>query len=208
MSEGRVQIAAFSDTICPYCYIGKRRIDQLAENFDFDIEWIPFEIHPETPAGGIPIERLAGVRLARLKHEVARIGEEVGLSFVYPPVLPNSRLSLELLEFAKEEGVADAHEALFAAYFREGRDIGDRAVLLDLAESMGIARESASAALGGGLYRGKVERGKELAAELGVTAVPTFFIGRAVVWGAQPLGTFERAMVKALLDASADGAAP
>ncbi|MBZ0253045.1 MAG: DsbA family protein, partial [Candidatus Methylomirabilis sp.] len=79
MSEGRVRIAAFSDTICPYCYIGKRRIDQLAESFDFDIEWIPFEIHPETPAGGIPIEKLAIVRLAQLKHEVARIGEEVGL---------------------------------------------------------------------------------------------------------------------------------
>jgi len=194
----RIPVTVFSDAICPYCYIGKRRLDSMREGYAFDVTWVPFEIHPEVPPEGVPIEALGGARVARLRQEIARIGEEVGLTFAYPERLPNSHRALELLEHARHEGVTeDAHEIVFRAYFGEGRDIGRTDVLADLAAEMGLDPAGATEAIEAGTYKTTVDRGRELAMDSMVTAVPTFFIGKRIVWGAQPDATFEFAFARA-----------
>ncbi|MCA9773856.1 MAG: DsbA family oxidoreductase [Myxococcales bacterium] len=201
----RPLVTVYSDTICPFCYIGKRRLDQLAEHHAFDVEWVPFELHPEIPPEGVPVEALGAVRLARLRREIARIGEEVGLEFAHPKVLPNSQRSLELLEFARDEGVRGdvAHEAVFSAYFREGRDIGDPGVLVAIAEALGLDGRAAAEALETRAYQSALTRGRERGMDAMVSAVPTFFFGTRIVWGAQPLAVFERALALAGADREA-----
>ena len=139
MNEEKIKIVAYSDYICPFCYIGYHRVQKLKKLYNLEVEWKPFEIHPETPIKGATAEELpfSKENLKRLFENVNRLAAEDGLNIKFSDFLPNSRLSLLISEFARENGKFDEfHELVLDAYWKEGKDIGDKELLLNLAESI------------------------------------------------------------------------
>jgi len=96
MSEKKLKVTVFSDYICPFCYIGFYRIEQLKENYDLEIEWRPFEIHPETPKEGAELNSLNFPKeyLDMMIANIKRLADDIGISLKFTEKLPNSRLAL------------------------------------------------------------------------------------------------------------------
>jgi predicted DsbA family dithiol-disulfide isomerase len=155
---------------------------------------VSYEIHPETPAGGVRLEELFGPRHKEMQAPLAARCRELGLALQAPDVLSNSRLAVEAAEFAREAGKHGAfHRAVLAAYFAHGRDIGDIEVLQEVATEAGLDPAALSKALEEGRCADRREAVEQEAHRLGVQAVPTFiFDDGARVVGAQPLEYFRR----------------
>ncbi len=186
----------WSDYICPFCYVGLERGEWLAERFGAEVEWIPFDLHPEYPPEGIPRSELEE-RYGPSIHERTRAAvEAAGLTFDPPDRIPNSRLALAVTELARDRGLHEAvHARLMHAYWSEARDIGDRETLLDLVAEAGLDRAEAAAALDDESYVERVLESTRRAHAHGVNAVPAFvFDDRLLVLGAQPHEVFEGAV--------------
>jgi predicted DsbA family dithiol-disulfide isomerase len=166
----------------------------LKEEFPLEDTWVSYEIHPETPAGGVRLERLFGPGYREMQSGIALRCRELGLSFQPSEVLSNSRLAVEAAEFARDAGKHDVfHRAVLAAYFAQSLDIGDAEVLRGLAEEIGLDGAALAGELAAGRYSGRRASASAEAAKLAVTGVPTFiFDGRTRVVGAQPLDYFWR----------------
>ncbi|MDD3313208.1 DsbA family protein [Pseudodesulfovibrio sp.] len=173
-----IPVRIFSDFACPFCYVGSGIIDKLSEEFDLDVAWVGRELHPETPAEGVDVlEVVDPYDLEQATRTLRERGAPYGLTFCDMTRLSNSRPALEAAEFARDAGAYRAfHHAAFRAYFTEGRDIGDRAVLRALAESCGLDPSGLDAALDDGRYRERLRAAREEADRLGVKAIPCFFI--------------------------------
>ena len=201
MSQKKVKIVVFSDYICPFCYIGYYRVEQLKEKFDLEVEWRPFEIHPETPKEGTELSKLPFPKeyLEMMKANIKKLAADVGVIFKLSDKLPNSRMALFLSEFARKKGKFDEfHKLVFDSYWKDGKDIGDQDLLLSLAESIGFERKEILE------YIDSEEPFKELKKSLtelreyGINGVPTFIIGDKIVVGAQPYEVFDKVIRKAL----------
>ena len=143
MPADRIAIVAYSDYVCPWCYIALERVDRLQREFPVDVEWRPFELHPETPRDGASlVGRLgSGTRAAAYAQNIVGLAHESGITLRMPELVANSHLALEAGEFAREHGGFDAyHRALFAAYFEHGRNLGDPDALCDIARRRGSGR--------------------------------------------------------------------
>ena len=198
-SRAEIQVEIISDAICPRCFIGKRRFEQavaeLPEGIRLSVRWRPFELNPSMPAEGMDRVVYRSRKFGSLERakerdaQVAAAGAQEGIDFHHELMArtPNTFAAHRLIWLAKREGDQDRLvEALFRAYFVEGRDIGNSVLLADLAASAGIARERAEAFLAGDEGADEV-RGAEIAAQRqGVAGVPTFVVnGRAAFSGAQ-----------------------
>jgi len=173
-----ISVRIFSDFVCPFCYVGSGIIDKLSSEFDLEVTWVGHELHPETPAEGLDIlDVVDPFDLEQVTQTLRERGEPYGLTFGDMTRLSNSRTALEAAEFARDAGRYDAfHHAAFRAYFTEGRDIGDRAVLRAVAEAAGLDPDGLDAALDDGRYRERLRTAHEEADRLGVKAIPCFFI--------------------------------
>lgn len=200
-------VQVVSDAICPWCWIGKRQlegaIEQLAGEVDIAIVWKPFELNPQMPKEGVERNHYRRMKFgsldysAKLDARVAEAGRSVGLEFRHDLMCwtPNTVEPHRLIWLAGLLGRQDAvMEGLFSAYFAEGRNIGDREVMLDVAISAGLDETRVANALEGG------EGAEEVAAELarsrllGVDGVPAFMIGdRPIFSGAVPAQTIAAA---------------
>jgi predicted DsbA family dithiol-disulfide isomerase len=198
-------IEVVSDVICPWCYIGKRRLGEalaaLAGELSAEVRWLPFQLNPQMPREGMPraeyrARKFGSVERSRgLDERVAREGQSVGIAFAFERIerTPNTVAAHALVGLAQEQGRADAVvDALFRAYFEEGKDIGDAAVLADVAERCQVSG------------RPRQESMTEVVAldakmrELGISAVPTFILARKfAVAGAQPPATLVEAIREA-----------
>jgi len=161
--------------------------------------WLPFDLHPEYPAEGLPRERL----LARYgKEGLARtraMFEANGLEYnPHPEVVPNTRAALRLTELARERELHPAfHDRLMDAYWAEGRDIGDADVLRGLAAEVGLDQDEVERVLGSDEYLDRVTASTRQAASIGITGIPAFLLDRRLlVLGAQPREVFERALAQ------------
>jgi predicted DsbA family dithiol-disulfide isomerase len=151
-------------------------------------------LHPEIPEGGTTLDELfagRGSMIDQAHARLARLMAGEGLPFVPAHRIPNTRLAQELAAWGIAEGRPTIGNALYRAHFAEGRDIGDRVTLVELAASVGLDREEAAEILETRRYREPVDREWHRALSLGVTGVPTFVIGRKGVVGAQPYETLE-----------------
>ena len=192
-------VILFSDFICPYCYVGERAAAPALADLGLGLEWRGYEIHPETPAGGIPAEALARRGLGGRWRQVEVFAEGAGVPIARPPLLPSSRLSLEGAEMARQAGRLDAYrERVFRGYFTEGLDIGDLSILCGLAAEAGLDRAEFEAALIERRFRESVDRHREEAEDLLVTAVPAFFLHGVPVLGAQAPETYRQAFARIL----------
>jgi predicted DsbA family dithiol-disulfide isomerase len=200
-----------SDVICPWCYIGKRRLEKALALLDGEVKpqirWLPFQLNPGMPKEGIAraeyrkakfgsVERAKG-----LDARVAAEGEGEGIAFAFERMerTPNTIAAHELIDLAQKQGRGTpVVDALFRAYFEEARDIGDAAVLAGIAASAGVTGWPQQA------------DGKQVAAleedvrNLGISAVPTFILGRRLgVSGAQAPEALAQAMREAMRETPA-----
>ena len=193
-----LSIAVFSDVICPWCYLGKRRLESALRQLGLDgtaIRWLPFELNPAMPPGGMAraeyrAAKFGAARADQLDREMTTRGAEDGVAFAFDRMerTPSTRNAHKLIAHATGEGRGGAVvEALFRAYFEEARDIGAEGVLLDVAEAAGLDREGAGAALADEAIGREVAALERRAAEIGVQGVPFFIVDEAwAVSGAQP----------------------
>ena len=201
MSQKNVKIVVFSDYICPFCYIGFYRVEQLKENYDLEVEWRPFEIHPETPKEGTELNNLPFPKeyLEMMKANIKRLADDVGVTFKLTDKLPNSRMALYLSEFARKKGKFDEfHKLIFDSYWKDGKDIGDQALLLDLAQSLGFKRNEILEYIDSEEPFNELKKSLRELRKYGINGVPTFIIGDSIVVGAQPYEVFEKVITKAL----------
>jgi predicted DsbA family dithiol-disulfide isomerase len=168
-------------------------VDKLKQEFDIHAEWLPFEIHPETPPEGIPlIKMFPRADVDGMTKRLNSMGAPFGLTFQKIVNISNSRLSLEAGEFAKEQGRFDEfHHAVFETYFSQRKDIGGMVILEQIGKGSGLDTAALRSALEAGKYRKQLVKVKEAAAGLSVTAAPTFIINNADrIVGAQPIEVF------------------
>lgn len=188
----------FSDTICPWCYVGKRRLERALEarpQRDLTIRWRAFQLNPGMPAEGMDRKayidaKFGGSERARAILDTVRAaGGGEGIAFAFDRIkrTPNTLQSHRLIRFAGGQDRQDETlEALFRAYFLEGRNIGDRAVLADVAEDAGLDRDEAADYLAGETDAEAVLGEDALARRAGINGVPCFiFNGRFALSGAQ-----------------------
>ena len=199
-------IEVVSDVICPWCYIGKRRLGKalaaLAGEVSAEIRWLPFQLNPAMPTEGIPrtqyrTQKFGSLERSReLDARVAKEGESEGITFAFERIerTPNTVAAHALVGLAQQQGRGDAVvDALFRAYFEEGKDIGDAAALADVAERCQVSGRPRQEALTEVVALDAQMRG------LGISAVPTFILARKfAVSGAHPPETLAEAIREAL----------
>lgn len=204
-----VTLDIFSDPICPWCYIGKTRLDaalQDAPGHPFTIRWRPFMLNPDMPAEGMDrrtyLETKFGGKqgavtaYAPIDREAKAAGLPVRLDAIKRT--PSTVDAHRLIHWAGIEGVQTAVvSALFVAYFNEGRDIGDQDVLGDIADACGLDASVIRRLLASDSDKREIVEMDATARGMGVTAVPTFVIaGQHAVPGAQPTDLWSKVIAE------------
>ncbi|HMI88631.1 MAG TPA: DsbA family oxidoreductase [Polyangiaceae bacterium] len=209
-----LRIDVWSDIVCPWCYVGKRRLEAALSQFPHrnavEVIWRAFELDPSAPAvrdESVPyVERLAQkyrTTVGQAQAMVQRMTEVAaadGLDFRFDRMRPGRTFDAHrLLHLAAERGLQDAlKERLMRAYMTEGAAIGDAETLLRLASEAGLDSEEAKNVLATDAYSAEVRSEEEEAHDIGVTGVPFFVIaGRYAVSGAQPAESLLRAVTTA-----------
>jgi predicted DsbA family dithiol-disulfide isomerase len=171
------------------------RIDQLKKHFDIDIHWTAFPLHPETPEQGLTLEELfAGqpIDIKRIISRLRQVADGLGLALGERKKTYNSRLAQELAKWAESEGKGDPfHEAVFRAYFVDGKNIGKVDELALLAKSIGLPEKEARSVLELRTFKEAVDSDWLRSRARGITAVPTFIIDHQSVVGFQPYEVLE-----------------
>ncbi|WP_046215068.1 DsbA family oxidoreductase [Paenibacillus wulumuqiensis] len=204
-----MKIDIWSDYQCPFCYIGKTRLQNALSQFphaeEVTVNYKSFELDPSAERD-IPLniyESLAkkyGTTIEQAREMNVNVGAQAaqeGLDFKFDTmILTNSFDAHRLMQYAADQGKAEEmNEALFRAYFTESRHIGDHPTLIDIAESVGLDREQTAAVLESEQYGDLVRRQEHLGSQLGITGVPFFVINdKYAVSGAQPTEMFTKAL--------------
>jgi predicted DsbA family dithiol-disulfide isomerase len=188
-------VEVVSDVICPWCFVGKRRMEQasrlMGDDLRLDLRWRPFQLNPTTPREGLDRRTYRIAKFGSWEHsqaldaQVAAVGREVGIAFRHDLMMrtPNTFNAHRLIWLAGQEGKQDeVVEALFRAYFTEGRDIGDNSVLADLAAVAGLPRERASDFLRSDQGSAEVTEEEAQAHCHGISGVPTILTGGVPVF--------------------------
>ena len=215
-------IDVISDVVCPWCFIGRRRLGEALTRYAATdprvrpvVSWHPFQLNPDLPREGIArqayLEAKFGgpERAAEIYARVRAAGRTVGIEFAFDRIerQPNTIDAHRLISWAQANGdPEEVVERLFRAYFLEGRFIGDRDVLADVAGEAGLSRDAARAYLDSESGTDTVEAMDRRVRELGVTGVPFFiFDGQVAVSGAQEAPVLVGAMEQARLDGRIPG---
>ncbi len=169
----------------------------MQAEYDMEVEWRAFELHPEMPPQGMRLPWADDPRYEAMAQRLCQMAAEASLPMNPPMWISNSRRALEAAEYARAQGKHEAfHKAVFQAYFVEGQDIGDWAVLQQVAETVDLEAAEMRQAVEQGRYRAAVDAQIDEAHRLGITGVPTYILGNLAVVGAQPYEVFRRAMAR------------
>jgi predicted DsbA family dithiol-disulfide isomerase len=183
-----LEIEIFSDVVCPWCFIGKRRLDEaLASDLgqDTTLRWRPYQLHPNIAAEGVDrrdyLQRRYGENAdpARVPGRIDEEAKAEGLELRFDKIerMPNTLLAHRLLEFAFPYGLQhELSEALFVAYFCAGRDIGESAVLVAIAAEVGLSGPLADSYLQGDDGLEEVIEQLARAVDVGVSGVPGYYL--------------------------------
>ena len=192
-------IVVYSDVICPWCYVGKRRLEAALASPGMpaavQFSWRPFELNPDMPAEGIErkvyrARKFGETRSAELDVRMAETGREVGIDFAFDRMqrTPNTRLAHRLIWEAARQGAQNAIVTrLFRAYFEEGLDIGWTAVLESLAAEAGLEADGVREAFTGADSLDAVTKLEQQGYAMGIQGVPFFILlAKYGISGAQP----------------------
>ena len=205
-----VTVTMTSDFICPWCLIGEKRlflaIDSLPQGIDVKVEWLPFELNPDMPTEGMDRKVYRSLKfgswersLALDAHTVAA-GKADGIAFDYDRICrtPNTFAAHRVSWLAAREGRQRAVvEGLLNGYFNQGRDIGDPAVLVEIAGEAGMYRESVRRFLDEEQGAGAVRALEASSRDTGIEGVPHFSIEGTIVTGAQRPKILRQAIIDA-----------
>jgi predicted DsbA family dithiol-disulfide isomerase len=188
-AKATLAIEVISDAICPWCWVAKRRLDgaiaALAPDVTASVTWRPFELNPEMPKAGVDRRAYRSAKFGSWQHsqaldaQVAAAGRSEGLVFNHDKMerTPNTVDAHRLIRLAGQKGKQhDVVEGLFAAYFNEGRDVGDPTVLADVGASAGLDRAKIRAMLASDEGQGEVRSELQRALNLHVSGVPTVLV--------------------------------
>jgi predicted DsbA family dithiol-disulfide isomerase len=205
-----MQIDIVSDTVCPWCFIGKRRIERamaLRPDVSFEVFWRPYRLDPTIPREGV--DRRAYLRAkfgdtprsSAMGDAIRSEGAGEGIEFAFDKIAksPNTLDSHRLVRWSASAGVQDeVVERLFRAYFIDGKDIGDATELAAVAADAGMDGELVASLLASDADLESVEREAGLANEMGITGVPTFiFDSKLMISGAREAELLARVIDKA-----------
>jgi predicted DsbA family dithiol-disulfide isomerase len=207
-----VSVDVISDVICPWCYIGKRRLEKavagLQGQHEVLVRWHAFQLNPSMPKEGVSRKEYrtrkfgSWERSLELDAKVVAVGEAEGIHFAFDRIerTPNTLDAHRLIWLADEQAVQGAVvEALFRAYFTEGRDISKRQTLIDVVAEAGLDRRKAENVLGSDEGLEAIKEADEQARRFRVEGVPFFIInGKLTLSGAQQPDTFLDAFRQAL----------
>jgi predicted DsbA family dithiol-disulfide isomerase len=209
-----MKVEIWSDIMCPFCYIGKRHFEEAIAQFEqtnsIEIEWKSFQLDPTIPksvekvivhqyladAKGISFEESK-----KMHDNVVQSAKNVGLTYNYDnAIIANSFDAHRMIQFAKTKGLGDQlEEALFKAYFTDGKNIGDFNDLLEIGVSIGIEKLALKAVLESGQFTNEVKNDISEAQQIGVRGVPFFVFDRKyAISGAQPISVFTETIEKVL----------
>ena len=209
----KLRIDIVSDVVCPWCVIGfinlQKAIKELNDRIEFEISWKPYELHPEIPQNGydkkLYLEQKFGNSYGRQSpyKQIEEIGSSLGFEFNFSKTkrIPNTFNAHRLLWKAGKDGLqTELSQALFKAYFTDGRDVGSIEVLSDIAHEVGMKKEGIKN------FLHSKEGGQETAddemefIEKSIGAVPTYFINnKYIIQGGQEPGTFVSFLDKILM---------
>lgn len=210
-----MKIEIWSDIACPFCYIGKRHLEEALEQFEHadevEVVWHSFELDPdaETETDKDIYQKLAdkyGQSLEWAKkanEDLKQKAADVGIAFNPDQIIPtNSFDAHRLIKLAQENSLADeAEEELFKAYFTDGKNISNHDTLFEVGTKIGLAEEDIKAVLESDQFTEEVRADEKEAQQIGVRGVPFFVLNRKfAVSGAQPVHTFIEALEKSYAD--------
>ena len=188
MNLPELKLTVFSDYICPFCYVGHHRLMRLRDSYDLKINWCFIEIHPETSPDGEPVASLEypSEQWNLLMQNLEAVAREEGIVMAEHSFTTNSKDALLLSEAAKQQGrekFYDLHEKLFTAFFVDGRNIGDRNILRELAADCGIDKEVVESAWQDKKYQQRIVSNYHAARQHEIQAVPSFIFGERKLTG-------------------------
>ena len=197
-----INIKVISDTICPWCYIGKKQLEKAInkiDNIEFDISYKPFQLDPTMPTDGVDrkryIDRKFGEDTAKeVGNKIREAGKLVGIEFNYENITktPNTLNSHRILKWAeKENKQEEALELLFYSYFTEGRDIGNNEELVKIAKKLGLNPKKIEKNLVSDIDIKEIELEEWSYRDLGIAGVPTYILeDNMIITGSQSSETF------------------
>jgi len=198
-----LSIEVISDGICPWCFVGKRRLEKALKvvegQYETYVTWRPFQLNPNIPKEGMDRRTYRRAKFGSLEKsqaldaQVATIGATEGIPFAFDRIqrTPNTLGSHRLIWLAKREGIQDAVvEALFRSYFTEGLDIGDRQVLIEIATTTGLSSSQVEHFLESNDGVAEVQQEEAKVHQLGISSVPFFMLNEKYgTSGAQSVDT-------------------
>ncbi|MBL7842030.1 MAG: DsbA family oxidoreductase [Cyclobacteriaceae bacterium] len=204
MSKPKIKVDIVSDVVCPWCYIGKRRIERamnaLNSKYDFEVEYHPFELNPQMPAEGVDQKQYLSAKFGgedrydKITAQTTATAASEGLAFDFSKqkVSPNTRNAHRIIQYAKEQGKQPAvKEAFMKAYFEQGIDLSKNENQVSVAVDAGLSKEAVEEMLSSDKGLAEVAHAERELQKLGISGVPFYIINSKYgVSGAQPSETF------------------
>ncbi len=216
MTSNKIKIEIWSDIMCPFCYIGKRKLENAMDKYehaaDFEIEWKSFQLDPDLKkenyeADGLDTYDRVAQKYGRdrawsveMHQSITQQAKDIGLTYNFDKiVVANSFDAHRLSHFAKKNGVGnELEELIFKAYFTEGKDVSDHQILIELGTEVGLNADEIRAVLASNAYADDVKFDIEESQKIGVRGVPFFVFDRKLaVSGAQPEELFIQTLEQA-----------
>lgn len=212
MNSPAITIDIISDIVCPWCWLGKQYVDEAVKQFpdmDIQINWRPFMLDADIPSEGLPYQyymkkKFNGKKTEQfqdMRNRLIEAAEPAGIKFNFDdiPIRPNTLKAHCLLKWATENGKSSpASEALFKAFFQDGKDVGDERVLMEIARDIGMDEKTLQKFMGSSDNKQAIKSELAYFQELGVSSVPTFiYNGTFAIAGGQPVDAHLQAIEKA-----------
>ena len=213
MNRSQLKIDIVSDVVCPWCAIGYKKLSkamtQLDDEISFEVNWKPYELHPEIPKEGFDKKEYYKIKFGESSGSndkfnfISEEGKKVGLEFNFKKSknLPNTFLAHRLLWLCRSKDMQDVlAEALFHAYFTDGRDVGNTDELIEISSENGLNREEIKEFFKTNIGHEEVLREENRAREMNIFSVPTYiFNKRYLLVGGQESDTF-KAYIKKVIE--------
>lgn len=219
MTKPKIKVDIVSDVVCPWCYIGKRRIeramDSLKDKYDFEVEYYPFELNPTLPESGVNQKEYLSAkfgseqRYEQITASTTATAATEGLNFDFKKqkISPNTRNAHRIIQFAKQAGKQpEVKEAFMKAYFEQGVDLSKKENLVSVAVNAGLSKEAVEKLLSTDEGSAEVAHTEREMQKLGISGVPFYIINNKYgVSGAQASETFMKAFEDIGTELSATG---
>lgn len=207
MTKPKIKVDIVSDVVCPWCYIGKRRVekamDALRDKYDFEVLYHPFELNPQMPLEGVNQKEYLSAKFGgedrydKITANTTAVAAQEGLAFDFDKqkVSPNTRNAHRIIQFAQLAGLQpEVKEAFMKAYFEQGVDLSKKDNLVSVAVSAGLSKEAVETLLTSDTGLSAIEQAEQELQKLGISGVPFYIINNKYgVSGAQASETFIKA---------------